>query len=158
MTRFRAGDVVRVPALGEFWQVAATDELGDVFCSGWPDTFARAADCQPVKAASDAEHVEVLRIFAASDGRRASHARRELARIDRANARVTVSEHLATIAADPAFAPEFAKSPPRRAARRPTLAEIEALAIACKAALDAGDSLPQWIDAVEKAVDPWRPR
>jgi hypothetical protein len=82
---FRAGDVVKHMPSGETWTLAY-GEGRDVSAMGWPESIARAADCELVEAASDEEHVkalcEVASIGPDERGRtdhRASVARRQLA-------------------------------------------------------------------------------
>lgn len=60
--RFRAGDTVKHGPTGETW-ILAVDQFGnDVSPCGWPETIAKAADCEIVKRASDSErHSQLLR-------------------------------------------------------------------------------------------------
>ena len=59
---FRAGDIVKHGPTGEEW-VLAVDQFGnEVSPCGWPETIAKAADCEIVTRASDKErHEQLLR-------------------------------------------------------------------------------------------------
>jgi len=76
-TPFRAGDHVRHVHIGETW-VLACDQNGDeVICAGWPESVAKAEHCTLVRAATDAERLEMLSDCAKLDGLRGSWARRQ---------------------------------------------------------------------------------
>lgn len=64
----RAGDDVAHGPSGETWTLACDEENGEVMPCGWPEGWAKAADCTLVKAASDAERLEMLRMVAATRG------------------------------------------------------------------------------------------
>lgn len=59
----RANDVVRHRPTGECWVVASVTDDGHFFACGWPETRARVADADLVKASSDAAHAAFLRSF-----------------------------------------------------------------------------------------------
>lgn len=73
----RCGDHVLHRPSGETWLVAYVDGDYMAWC-GWPEGEAKAADCEIVKACSDAEHLRQLREVAKSSGKRARMAAREL--------------------------------------------------------------------------------
>lgn len=52
---FRTGDEVLHKPSGEKWLVAWADDR-EVICCGWPESFARASDCELIRAANDEEH------------------------------------------------------------------------------------------------------
>ena len=59
-SRLRAGDTVKHGPSGETW-LLAVDQFGDdVAPLGWPETIAKAADCEIVKRASDKERRQRL--------------------------------------------------------------------------------------------------
>ena len=58
---FRAGDYILHKPSGEQWVLAADQHRGDVVCAGWPETIARATDCELVEAASDETREDMLR-------------------------------------------------------------------------------------------------
>ena len=79
--RFRTGDVVRHIPSGEKWLVAWAD-TSEVVCCGWPESIAKASDCHLERAATDEEHLDLLKRIASS-GRpsyRGARCREELAR------------------------------------------------------------------------------
>ena len=57
---FRAGDTVKHGPSGETWTLACDQERDWVMPAGWPESFGRASDCVLVKAASDADRLEML--------------------------------------------------------------------------------------------------
>lgn len=76
---FRAGDAVRHRPTGETWLLACDEERGEVVASGWPETIARAVDCERVRVATDEQRLERLREVARSGGGyRAALAARQL--------------------------------------------------------------------------------
>lgn len=59
----RSGDVVKHRLSGETWVLAYAD--GDeVSACGWPESWAKASDCDLVKAASDEEYKKMLHDWA----------------------------------------------------------------------------------------------
>lgn len=57
----RSGDTIFHRPSGEHWLVAAVSPKRDeVVCCGWPETIAKAADCEVVRHCTDAEHQEML--------------------------------------------------------------------------------------------------
>lgn len=60
--RFRAGDTVHHFPTGENW-ILAVDQFGDeVSPCGWPETIAKASDCEILERASDSDrHQQLLR-------------------------------------------------------------------------------------------------
>lgn len=74
---FRAGDHVLHRPSGETRLVAWCNGPDLSWC-GWPDGIARTADCDMVKAASDQEHVEALKMIAGGTGQRAIRAKSAL--------------------------------------------------------------------------------
>ena len=58
---FRAGDTVKHGPTGETW-ILAVDQFGreEVCPCGWPETIAKASDCEIVKQASDEERKQQL--------------------------------------------------------------------------------------------------
>ncbi len=80
---FRCGDRVLHRPSGETWVVAYVDGNDLAWC-GWPDGLARTSDCDLVKAASDEDHLRLLREVAKSNtGRRARYAQAELNEVTR---------------------------------------------------------------------------
>lgn len=77
----RAGDVVYHRPSDETWVLAWGDDArGEVSACGWPETIAKAADCELVEACSDDEHLAMLREWATRAGDyRATVCRRQLA-------------------------------------------------------------------------------
>lgn len=76
----RCADHVLHRPTGEKWLLACDEQNGEIICCGWPETFARASDCDLLKAATDEERLELLREVA-KPGRsdtRASRARYQL--------------------------------------------------------------------------------
>ncbi len=74
----RAGDVVYHRPTGETWLLAWGTEM-DVSPCGWPESIAKSSDCDLVKAATNDEHITMLRRWAIkSNDYRASMARRQL--------------------------------------------------------------------------------
>jgi hypothetical protein len=57
---FRAGDIVLHRPSGERWMLACDEYQGEVVCCGWPETFAKASDCELRHAANDADRRTVL--------------------------------------------------------------------------------------------------
>lgn len=70
LTPFRAGDSVKHALSGETWILACDQRGNDVLPAGWPETLAKATHCRLVKAATDAERIDMLRRVA---GARPSH-------------------------------------------------------------------------------------
>lgn len=69
--RLRCGDVVKHGPTGEEWLVAYADyERGRLSRYGWPEGFADLSDCTLVRAATDAEHEQAVREWAASNARK----------------------------------------------------------------------------------------
>lgn len=65
----RAGDHVRHKPSGEDWVVAYVDGDQLAWC-GWPPGEANLSDCEIIKQATDAEHIELLeRLAKSSDSR-----------------------------------------------------------------------------------------
>lgn len=60
MEAFRSGDAVLHKPSGETWLVAWADE-NEVICCGWPETLAKASDCEIVRRADDKYHLEIVR-------------------------------------------------------------------------------------------------
>lgn len=79
---FRAGDHVLHKPSGETWVLACDEERGEVICCGWPESFAKAADCELVDAVSDEYRRELLLRVArsCSDQTRGSRALEQLAK------------------------------------------------------------------------------
>lgn len=77
---FRAGDDVAHGPTGETWVLACDQDGDSVVCAGWPETIAKVSDCTLVRAASDAERIEMLtRVAKSCAGQyRGSLARRQL--------------------------------------------------------------------------------
>jgi hypothetical protein len=63
MPKFRAGDMVFHRPTQEKW-VLAYAEGSFVAPCGWPDCQAKASDCDLVRAATDAEHRDMLESWA----------------------------------------------------------------------------------------------
>ncbi len=63
---FHAGDFIFHRPSGEEWVLACDEDQGDVICCGWPESYARAADCDLKEAASDAERLRILELAAKS--------------------------------------------------------------------------------------------
>ena len=80
--RFRAGDHVHHAPSGEDWVLACDQNRDDVQPAGWPETLARASDCALIRAASEAERMDMLTKVAAIrfPDYRGSVARDQLAR------------------------------------------------------------------------------
>lgn len=57
---FRAGDIVHHRPSGERWMLACDEYQGEVVCCGWPETFAKASDCELRHAANDADRRTIL--------------------------------------------------------------------------------------------------
>jgi len=55
----RTGDTVKHIPSGETWIVAWADERQVIAC-GYPETFARPAECELIKACSDTEHFDLM--------------------------------------------------------------------------------------------------
>ncbi len=58
---FRAGDHVYHSKCDETWVLACDEQDGEVICAGWPETFARADDCELREAATDEVRAKMLR-------------------------------------------------------------------------------------------------
>jgi hypothetical protein len=86
----RCGDHVHHGPTGEDWVVAYVDGEYLAWC-GWPAGEAKVADCKLTKACDDEEHMRLLRLCAASDGKRARMALAALAQL-MAESRVTPLE------------------------------------------------------------------
>jgi hypothetical protein len=80
MQTFKCGDHVKHRPSGETWVVAYADNE-HVACCGWPETLAQASDCTLVKAATNEQHVDMLKRCATLDDSRGSHARAEIERM-----------------------------------------------------------------------------
>lgn len=65
---FKAGDVVKHGPTGETWTLACDQERDEIQWCGWPEGFAKAADCTLIKAASDEERMEMLEMVSKSRG------------------------------------------------------------------------------------------
>lgn len=84
---FRAGDKVHHGPSGEDWILAVDEERGEVIPAGWPESFAKAAECTLIDAATDGERRSMLEQVAESrsdhggpdGGTRARRGRRQLA-------------------------------------------------------------------------------
>lgn len=61
---FRAGDHVSHGPSGERWVLACDQHDADVIPAGWPESLAKAADCRLLRAATDAERLDMLRTVA----------------------------------------------------------------------------------------------
>lgn len=57
---FRAGDVVKHHPTGETWILGTDECYGEVFPLGWPETSAKAKDCELVEAASEESRLSQL--------------------------------------------------------------------------------------------------
>lgn len=78
----RAGDTVFHRPSGEKWLLAYDEMNGEISACGWPESYARASDCELIQAATDEERLDLLRRVAkGGDGYslRASRARHQLA-------------------------------------------------------------------------------
>lgn len=61
----RAGDVVKHRPSGETWVLAWGDkERNEVSACGWPESIAKMSDCDLIEAASDEEHLKMLKEWA----------------------------------------------------------------------------------------------
>jgi DNA polymerase-3 subunit epsilon len=69
----RAGDTVKHLPSGETWVLAYADGPHVSAC-GWPESIAQASDCELVEAATDEQHVTMLRKWAEPPKRRDSGA------------------------------------------------------------------------------------
>ena len=74
----RCGDLVLHCPSGEIWVAAYVDGDWLAWC-GWPAGEAPLRDFELYQACDDDEHVRMLRLCAASDGKRARKAQAELA-------------------------------------------------------------------------------
>lgn len=79
---FRAGDTVRHRPTGETWVLACDQRGADVLPAGWPETLARADDCELLEAANDDERIAMLREAAYCSGYRGGLARVQLAAVN----------------------------------------------------------------------------
>ncbi len=61
---FRAGDVVLHRPSGEKWTLACDEERAEVICCGWPESYAKAADCTLLRAATDEDRLVTLLLVA----------------------------------------------------------------------------------------------
>lgn len=61
----RAGDTVYHMPSKETWVLAADEEDGRVICCGWPETIAKASDCELREAATDTYRIKMLQDVAA---------------------------------------------------------------------------------------------
>lgn len=78
---FRAGDGVMHRPSGEKWTLACDEDSGCVYPMGWPESRAQAADCDLLRAATDAQRADILTRAANlrnGDDMRARLARRQL--------------------------------------------------------------------------------
>lgn len=57
---FRAGDGVYHRPSEETWVLAADQDGDEVVCAGWPESFAKASDCELKRAATDEERLKML--------------------------------------------------------------------------------------------------
>lgn len=65
MSGFNAGDTVKHIPTGETW-VLAVNQFGDeVSPCGWPESIAKAVDCELLESATDEKRMEQLRQSAA---------------------------------------------------------------------------------------------
>jgi hypothetical protein len=80
MSQFRAGDHIHHKPSGEDWVLAADQDGDRVVCAGWPESFAKAVDCELKRAATDEERISMLRKVseACGDQSRGRLARRQL--------------------------------------------------------------------------------
>jgi hypothetical protein len=67
---FRAGDVVKHGPSGETWTLATDEENGEVQWCGWPEGWAKAADCTLVEEATDAGRRKMLEDWGSKPHRR----------------------------------------------------------------------------------------
>jgi hypothetical protein len=75
---FRAGDTVKHHPSGELWGLIVDEWDGNVVPGGWPQTRARAADCELVELATDEERIKVLKECAASRHEASERAKAQL--------------------------------------------------------------------------------
>jgi hypothetical protein len=76
----RAGDEVLHRPSGEKWLLACDEVRGEIICCGWPETFARASDCELLEAATDEQRLSILQQVSRGAGSdtRGSRAQRQL--------------------------------------------------------------------------------
>lgn len=75
---FRAGDVVKHRPSGEEWVLACDEEsTGYVWPAGWPESLAKASECELIEPASNAERDDMLARVSESTGMRAHLAKRQ---------------------------------------------------------------------------------
>lgn len=82
LVAFRAGDTVKHQPSGEVWMLACDQSHGDVLPAGWPETLAKATDCELVESATDDERLEMLtNVAKANAGLRSGLAREQLSEV-----------------------------------------------------------------------------
>lgn len=82
LVAFRAGDTVKHQPSGEVWMLACDQSHGDVLPAGWPETLAKATDCELVERATDDERLEMLtNVAKANAGLRSGLAREQLSEV-----------------------------------------------------------------------------
>ena len=77
--KFRANDHVFHEPTGETWVLACDQEGDRVIAAGWPETIAKASDCELRKATTDDGRIDMLEKAAKTDGMRGTWAERQLA-------------------------------------------------------------------------------
>ncbi len=65
---FQAGDAVFHRPSGETWLLACDEEGGEVICCGWPESYAKASDCELKRKATAEERLEILTSVSKSRG------------------------------------------------------------------------------------------
>ncbi len=75
---FRAGDHVFHKPTGETWVLACDQEGNNVICAGWPESLARASDCEIRHTADDTERLDMLTKVSTSGQTRGAWAKRQL--------------------------------------------------------------------------------
>jgi hypothetical protein len=94
MTMFRADDHVHHGPSGEDWVLACDEENGEVIPAGWPEGIAKAADCMLLRAATDAQRLDMLQnvVRGGRGGPRYSRAQRQLDAMEPTHLGVTARE------------------------------------------------------------------
>lgn len=76
--RFRAGDHVKHRPSQERWVLACDQDRDEVIPAGWPESIAKAADCELIKAATDDERLTMLTNASKTGSFRGGLAKRQL--------------------------------------------------------------------------------
>jgi len=163
---FRAADVVFHHPSGERWVLACDQNGVDVQPAGWPQTLAKASDCELKEAATDEQRLEMLKRVSGlmNGGYRTSVAKAQLEKLQAAQPSASPKDALESVIAEmrtigmvagqcAAESPDDEKSLMAAAEAERCLRWADALAVRASSSAETPAGQTEWQDIVTAPQD-----